>query len=334
MPKLLADRTMLELLILEVMRIFVTGASGCVGHYVSETLINNTDHELFLLVRDPAKLKVDTSVRPGVNVVKGDMNEIGELADLLKTIDVPVLTAAGWGGTSALAVNYTKTHELLNLLDPQVCKQVIYFATESILNSKNELLPEAGSIGTEYIQSKHRCFSSLHESAVADRITTVFPTLVLGGDENKPYSFLSADLPMVTKYAGLMRWIKADGSFHFIHGKDIAEVVRYLIDHPEESVKYDRKVVMGNELVHVDKGIQEICEYLGKPVIFQVPISIGMINIIIKLFKIEMAPWDYFCLQNRHFKHDPIVNPRTFGIPSYAASISDVLSTRGIPKVG
>jgi nucleoside-diphosphate-sugar epimerase len=181
------------------MRIFVTGASGCVGHYVSETLINNTDHELFLLVRDPAKLKVDTNVRPGVNVVKGDMNEIGELADLLKTIDVPVLTAAGWGGTSALAVNYTKTHELLNLLDPQVCKQVIYFATESILNSKNELLPEAGSIGTEYIQSKHRCFSSLHESAVADRITTVFPTLVLGGDEDKPYSFLSADLHLVTK---------------------------------------------------------------------------------------------------------------------------------------
>jgi nucleoside-diphosphate-sugar epimerase len=315
------------------MRILVTGASGCVGHYVSETLINNTDHELFLLVRDPAKLRVDTTVRPGIKVVQGDMNEIDQLADLLKTIEVPVLTAAGWGGPSALAVNYTKTHELLNLLDPQVCKQVIYFATESILNSRNELLPEAGSLGTEYIQSKHRCFSSLHELALADRITTVFPTLVLGGDENKPYSYLSADLPQVTKYAGLLRWIKADGSFHFIHGKDIAEVVLYLIEHPEVADKYDRKVVMGNELVQVDQGIQEICSYLGKPVIFQMPISIGLINLIIKIFKIHMTPWDYFCLQNRHFKHDPIVNPRTFGLPSHAASLSDVLRTRGISKI-
>jgi nucleoside-diphosphate-sugar epimerase len=322
------------MLIWDVMRIFVTGASGCVGHYVSETLINNTDHELFLLVRDPAKLKLDPKARSGINIIQGDMNKISELADLLKTIDVPVLTAAGWGGPSALEVNYTRTHELLNLLDPQVCQQVIYFATESILNSKNELLPEAGSIGTEYIQSKHRCFSSLHGLAIADRITTVFPTLVLGGDEHKPYSYLSADLPNVTKYAGLLRWIKADGSFHFIHGKDIAEVVRYLIEHPEVAAQYNRKVVMGNELVYVDKGIQEICGYLGKPVIFQVPISISMVNVIIKLFKIQMAPWDYFCLQNRHFKHDPIVNPRTFGLPSYAASISEVLSTRGIPKVG
>jgi nucleoside-diphosphate-sugar epimerase len=316
------------------MRILVTGASGCVGHYVSETLINNTDHELFLVVRDPAKLQIDTTVRPGIQVIQCDMNDIGQLADLLKTINVPVMTAAGWGGEAAMNVNYTKTHELLSLLDPQVCQQVIYFATESILNSKNELLPEAGSIGTDYIKSKHRCFSTLHELAVADRITTVFPTLVLGGDETKPYSFLSADLPQVIKYASLLRWIKADGSFHFIHGKDIAEVVRYLIDHPEESAKYDRKVVMGNELVMVDQGIQEICGYLGKPVIFQIPLSISMINIIIKIFKVQMAEWDYFCLQNRHFKHDPIVNPRTFGIPSYAASISDVLSTRGIPRAG
>jgi nucleoside-diphosphate-sugar epimerase len=316
------------------MRILVTGASGCVGHYVSETLIKNTNHELFLVVRDPGKLQIDTTVRPGIQVIQCDMNDIGQLADLLKTINVPVMTAAGWGGEAAMNVNYTKTHELLSLLDPQVCQQVIYFATESILNSKNELLPEAGSIGTDYIRSKHRCFSTLHELAVADRITTVFPTLVLGGDETKPYSFLSADLPQVIKYAGLLRWIKADGSFHFIHGKDIAEVVRYLIDHPEESAKYDRKVVMGNELVMVDKGIQEICGYLGKPVIFQVPISIGIINIIIKIFKVQMAEWDYFCLQNRHFKHDPIVNPRTFGMPSYAASISDVLSTRGIPRAG
>jgi nucleoside-diphosphate-sugar epimerase len=222
---------------------------------------------------------------------------------------------------------------LLNLLNPQVCQQVIYFSTASILDSHNQLLPAAGQIGTDYIKSKHQCFSTLGELAVADRITTVFPTLVLGGDENKPYSFLSADLPLVTKYAGLLRWIKAEGSFHFIHGQDIAEIVRYLVEHPEVSEQYDRKVVMGNQLVIIEEGIREMCAYLGKPAIFQFPLSIALVNLVIKVFKIQMSEWDYFCLQNRYFENSPIVNPATFGLPIYAATLSDVLSTRGIKKI-
>ncbi|MDE5120331.1 MAG: SDR family oxidoreductase, partial [Trichodesmium sp. St19_bin1] len=39
-------------------RIFITGASGCIGHYIVEFLIQNTHHELYLLVRNPDKLKV------------------------------------------------------------------------------------------------------------------------------------------------------------------------------------------------------------------------------------------------------------------------------------
>ncbi|MEO1184834.1 MAG: NAD(P)-dependent oxidoreductase, partial [Cyanobacteria bacterium J06636_27] len=30
-------------------RILVTGASGCIGHYISELLIQETQHELYLL---------------------------------------------------------------------------------------------------------------------------------------------------------------------------------------------------------------------------------------------------------------------------------------------
>jgi nucleoside-diphosphate-sugar epimerase len=315
------------------MRILVTGASGGVGHYISETFINNTEHELFLLMRSPAKFQLDPQVRAGVNIVTADMKQIGDQAELLKTIDVAILTAASWGGQDAFDVNYTKTHELLSLLNPQVCQQVIYFSTASVLNRQNQLLPEAGQIGTDYIKSKHQCLSTLGELAIAGRITTVFPTLVLGGDDHKPYSFLSEDLPKVTKYAGLLRWIKAEGSFHFIHGQDIAAVVRYLVEHPEVADQYDRKVVMGNQLVMVEQGIQEICAYLGKPVIFQVPLSIALINLVIKVFKIQMSEWDYFCLQNRHENHDPIVSPATFGLPVYAATLSEVLSTRGIARV-
>jgi nucleoside-diphosphate-sugar epimerase len=320
------------------MRILVTGASGCVGHYVSETLIQNTDHELFLFVRNPAKLKVDITARPGIHVITADMQEIEQQADLLKTIDVAVLTAAGWGGQEAFDINFTKTHALFDLLDPQVCQQVIYFSTQSVLDRENNLLPEAGKIGTDYIMSKYQCLEKLTQAAqakdganhIAAKITTVFPTLVLGGDETKPYSFLSADLPNVTKYAGLLGWFSADCSFHFIHARDIAEVVRYLIAHPEVADKFDRRLVLGNQVVSADDGITEICAYFGKKSLFRIPLSNSIANFFIKIFKIQMAEWDYFCLNNPHFSYANPVSPATFGLPSYAPTITDIFRTRGL----
>jgi nucleoside-diphosphate-sugar epimerase len=320
------------------MRILVTGASGCVGHYISETLIQNTDHELFLFVRNPAKLQVDTDVRLGIHVITADMMEIEQQAELLKTIDVAVLTAAGWGGQEAFDINYTKTHILFDLLDPQVCQQVIYFSTQSVLDRHNQLLPEAGKIGTDYIMSKYQCLNKLTQeknavdgaNTIAAKVTTVFPTLVFGGDDTKPYSFLSADLTNISKYAGLLQWFSADGSFHFIHGKDIAEVVRHLIAHPEIADKFDRRIVLGNKLVTADAGIKEICAYFGKKSPFQIPLSIAIANFFIKLFKIQMAEWDRFCLDYRHFSSTNPVSPATFGLVSYAPTITDIFLTRGL----
>lgn len=322
------------------MRILVTGASGCVGHYISETLIQNTDHELFLFVRNPAKLRVDIAVRPGIHVITADMMDIESQADLLKTIEVAVLTAAGWGGQEAFDINYTKTHILFDILDPQVCQQVIYFSTQSVLDRHNQLLPAAGKIGTDYIMSKYQCLDKLTQARnapdgaqhIAAKITTVFPTLVFGGDDTKPYSFLSADLTNISKYAGLLQWFTADGSFHFVHGKDIAEVVRHLIAHPEIADKFDRRIVLGNKLVTADAGIKEICAYFGKKSPFQIPLSIAIANFFIKIFKIQMAEWDRFCLDYRHFSSTNPVSPATFGLDSYAPTITDVFRTRGLAR--
>lgn len=62
------------------MRIFLTGASGCIGHYITETLIQETGHELFLLVRNPNKLQFDYKARSGVTILPGDLQEIENIA--------------------------------------------------------------------------------------------------------------------------------------------------------------------------------------------------------------------------------------------------------------
>ncbi|WP_407650764.1 NAD-dependent epimerase/dehydratase family protein [Aerosakkonema funiforme] len=312
-------------------RIFITGASGCIGQYLVEKLIRETEHELYLLVRDPGKLRFDCNARPGINIVRGDIRQIPRHANLLKTIDCAVLIATSWGGTDqeVLDVNIYKNIQLLNLLDRQVCQQIIYFSTASILDRNNQLLKEARELGTSYIRSKHDFLRQASRLPIYDRITAVFPTLVLGGDAQHPYSHISSGLPGITKWIKLIRFFKADASFHFIHSQDIAEVVGYLIENPPQKKEY-RQFVLGNPAVTVNQVVEEACAYLNQPILFRLPLSVWLANLFIVIFKIQMSPWDRFCLEYRHFTYQNAVNPATFGLPVYCATFSDVLKSSGV----
>jgi nucleoside-diphosphate-sugar epimerase len=313
-------------------KILITGASGCIGHYISETLIQQTNHELYLLVRTPEKLKIDCSVRPGVHIIQGDMVQIEKYNELIKNIDVAVLTATAWGGTKAVFdVNVNKTIQLMKMLEAGKCEQIIYFSTASILGRDNQLLPQAGQLGTDYIRSKYECYQQFSRLPLAKMVTTLYPTLVLGGDENKPFSHLTSGLPQVVKWIDLIRFLKADGSFHFIHGKDIAGVVNHLIDHPPSEGE-SRKLVLGTEPVTVNQAVETACEYLGKEIKFRLDLSPALANVIIKFFRIQMAAWDRFCLEYRHFTYQNPVNPGTFGLPVYCQTFTDLLKVSGVPQ--
>lgn len=315
-------------------RIFVTGVSGCIGHYLADALIGQTDHELFFLVRNPNKLKFNYQSRPNIHILTGDMKEIENYSDLLKTINIAILVATSWGGKEETEeINVTKTLTLLQLLDPVVCEQVLYFSTESILDRNNQPLKEAGEIGTDYIRTKYICHSKLSQMPIASKITTLYPTLVLGGDEKYPYSHLYGGLPDVLKYADLIRWFKADGSFHFIHAKDIAQVAAYLVDHPLKETD-NRDLVLGNDPVTVNEAVKQICHYLGKKIYFRFNLSKTLADFFIKVFYIRMAEWDRFLMDYRHFTHPKTVTPVSFGLKNYCSTIDDVLSLRGIDKKG
>lgn len=311
-------------------RIFITGASGCIGHYLVETLIHTTHHELFLLMRNPAKLQVDCSVRDGIHVLKGDLRHIKQFSDILATIDTAILTATVWGDpTETYEINVNKTLELIKLLDPQRCRQVIYFSTASILNRDNQPLPEAKTLGTDYVRTKYICHERLQTLAIAPKITTVFPTLVFGGDGKKPYSHLSAGLDDVLKWMKLIRFFRIDGSFHFVHAQDIADVVTHLADHPPQAGD-SRELVLGSDAVQVNQAIREICRYLGIPILVQIPLFLQLANIIIVLFRIQMEDWDRFCLSYRHFSYQNPVSPATFGKTPYCATVDELMKVSGI----
>jgi nucleoside-diphosphate-sugar epimerase len=312
------------------MRIFLTGASGCIGHYLVEQLIQETQHELFLLVRDPGKLQFNYRARSGIEILPGGLEAIERYNDLLKTIEVAILLATSWGGVEeAFNINVVKNLQLIDVLDPDVCQQVIYFSTASILDRNNCLLKAAGELGTDYIRTKYECYSRLLNHPLATKITTIFPTLVLGGEENKPYSHISAGLPEVTKWIGLIRWLKADGSFHFIHAKDIARVVSYLVDNSPSDAS-DRQVILGNKKLTVNEAIEEMCVYFNKKIYFQIPLSIWLANMIIVIFRIQVAAWDRFLLDYRHCSYENAVTPANFGLTNYCPTLTDAFKLRGI----
>jgi nucleoside-diphosphate-sugar epimerase len=311
-------------------RIFMTGASGCIGHYIAESLIQETEHELFLLVRNPDRLKFDHQARPGVKLLIGDMQQVDQFAPLLKTVDTAILAATSWGGMGEVfEVNVDQTIALINLLDPNVCQQVIYFSTASILDRHNQPLIEAAQVGTDYIQSKYECYRRLQDCAIAAKITTVFPTLVFGGNDRFPKSHVTSGCSEVVRWINLIRFFRADGSFHFIHGRDIAQVVVHLIHHRPQAGEA-KSLVLGNDRLTVDRAVEEVCRYLHKRIYFRIPLSAWLTDFFIKAFRIQMGSWDRFSLRYRHFTHQTVVNPASFGLVPYCANLADLLRVIGI----
>jgi nucleoside-diphosphate-sugar epimerase len=301
-------------------RILLTGASGCIGHYLSEALIQQTDDELFLIIRDPAKFKVPVDSRANVYIVQADLRDVDSLRSLLTTIHCAVLVATGWGDVE---LDVIKTLGLLQALDPQVCQQVIYFSTASLLGRDGTVLPEALSIGTDYIRAKAQCYDKLMAMDLGFPVLTVFPTLVMGGDHNKPYSHLSSGLPDVLKWAGLLRFFKLEGSCHFIHAQDIATVVLQLIQHPESAPS--QKLVLGNAAITANEAIAALCKAANQRIYLQLNLTPRLANWIIRLFNIKMGAWDYFCLNYRHFHYSNPISPKTLGLTSAYPTLNDIL---------
>ena len=135
--------------------------------------------------------------------------------------------------------------------------------------------------------------------------------------------------PEVTKYINIIRFLQADGSFHFIHGQDIATVIQYLIDYPPQAGD-PRRFVLGQSGLTVNQAIEEVCEYLNKKIYFRIPLSLGLANVIVKIFRIQMAAWDRFCMNYRHFTYSHAINPASFDLPNYCATMRDVLKISGV----
>ena len=326
-------------------RILITGASGCVGQHIAAQLYRDTDAELLLLLRDPAKLTAVPANDPRITLLVADLRELTPHAGAIATATRVIHTATAWGDPErAMAVNVVAVKQLLAFTSPEWLEQVIYFSTASLLNRQLELLPEALSEGTEYIQTKALCLQQLEQHPLAERIVAVFPTLVFGGavDGKGPFptSYLTAGLGEACRWLWLAKWLRADASFHFIHAADIAQVCCHLATRPHQSNPEPgqgalRRLVLGQPAISVDATVSQLCRWRRS---WLPPLGLNLqgalIEALIKLLRIEVNAWDRFSIRQRHFVHEPVSPPERFGLVSHAANLAAVFEQARLPHRG
>ncbi len=325
-------------------RILITGASGCVGQYTAAWLLEHSNAELLLWLRDPAKLTAISAQQPRVHLLVGDLRETDRFASELSTVTRVIHTATAWGDPErAHQVNVVAVKRMLSLLNPAVVEQIIYFSTASILNRSLQPLQEALAYGTEYIQTKAQCLKELEQHPLAERIVAVFPTLVFGGkvDGTSPFptSYLTEGLAEASKWLWLARWLRADASFHFIHAADIASICGILATtphqpNPEPGQGPVRKIVMGQPSISVNQAVATLCRWRGVARTPGIPLWGWLIEGLIRILPIEINEWDRFSIHQRHFIHDPVTQPERFAGRSHGPDLETVLMDSGLPHRG
>ena len=325
-------------------RILITGASGCVGQYTTSWLLENSDAELLLWLRDPSKLTAVSADHPRIQLLVGDLREADRFASELASVHRVIHTATAWGDPErAQQVNVVAVKRMLSLLNPSLIEQITYFSTASILDRHLQPLTEALAYGTEYIQTKAQCLKDLEEHPLAGKIVAVFPTLVFGGrvDGSSPFptSYLTEGLTEASKWLWLARFLRADASFHFIHAADIAAICGHLATHPhqpnpEPGQGAVRRIVMGQKAISVDEAVASLCRWRGVRRTPGIPLWPWLIETLIRVLPIEVNAWDRFSIRQRHFIHQPVTQPERFGDRSHAADLEAVLLDSGLPRRG
>ena len=85
-------------------RILITGASGCVGQHIADQLFRETDAELLLWLRDPAKLTALPADHPRITLLVGDLREGERHRQLIASADRIIHTATASPGSSISAM--------------------------------------------------------------------------------------------------------------------------------------------------------------------------------------------------------------------------------------
>lgn len=301
------------------------------GHYLVERLLENADNRLFLVLRAPERLDKALRTHARVTIIEADVRETGEISEAIDEVDVAILAATAWGGGDTHEVIVSANVALMKMLSKKSCQRVLYFSTASILERGGKLLEAAREHGTEYIKSKQILVTEAEGIDVPFRLIGLFPTLILGGcaeKSKKPLSHFANLLKEAKKWVWLGRFFSIHGRMHIVHAAEIAEIVVYLCN-AEFKPEY-RRIVLGNPAQTIDAWLNKLCMHVGKHHIAFIKVTPAIAEFIIKLFRIELSPWDRYCMLNPDQSYLEARDASSFGLEFNPPEFSKTLTEAGI----
>lgn len=307
--------------------IFITGATGCLGHYLTELFLADDCYNLVLMVRDPDKFLIDLPPAPKVRLVHASLEDWPKFAEAIKKADYFIHAATSWGGADK--INYEIPFQMFEAAAGGRVRRIINFSTASLLDENNRILEPARQFGTDYIKSKLKLHETVKKQPWADKVVTVFPTLIVGGDQTHPFSYITQVLPEIKKWIGLARFFSFDAGCHFIHAADAAAVVKYLLDNDQTG-----DFALGNKYQTAQELLRQAARYFGRRVYGQIPLPIGPLVGLARLIGVTFLPWDLYCARShRHFRYRT-VNPANFDLPVKFPDLASYLRDAGITQYG
>ena len=127
------------------MRVFVTGGTGFIGHYVVKALLEK-GHEVVVATRHPNKVPTLRS-NPNVSFVEAALTDFERMGEGLVGCDACIHVALGWGDTpSAMLMNDTRaTVALLEMSARAGCEKFIMTSSTSAMGRVRSEMRETTS---------------------------------------------------------------------------------------------------------------------------------------------------------------------------------------------
>ncbi|MEM9710415.1 MAG: NAD(P)-dependent oxidoreductase [Pseudomonadota bacterium] len=314
------------------MRVFITGGSGCVGHYLVHRFLEDPETELVLLLRRPERLTLPNGSEGRVTVLKGDLRSGPEHREALQGIDLGLLAATAWGGKDTFDITVGANLTLTDLLIEGGAKKIVYFASASVLARDGSLLDQAREIGTEYIQAKYRLVEEIETRSDRARLTGFFPTVIFGGGAapvGAPLSHFARMLFENQRWLPLLRHLSAPGRLHLIHPGDIATLAWHFAHQPETE-GYAR-VVLGNAPVRVDDLIGDLARAAGRRHRPLLRVTDGRLRAFAKLFRARLSEWDWYCATHTDQSYPTAIMPGDLGLKVEMPDMAAGLKSIGFP---
>jgi nucleoside-diphosphate-sugar epimerase len=278
------------------MRILVTGANGFVGSHLCERLLKE-DHEVYALVRTPAKIKIS---HQNLHLIQGDLNDQACLwqKDLPSSLHAVIHTAGivhSFRSEDFFAVNTHGTERLVNILKNKFTSPITFILISSLaaagpsLLGKKKLLTDLDAPVSSYGLSKKHAEEFLLQHKSKNWTTIIIrPPMVIG-----PRDTAVLDIFKMVKSGVVilpdMRSRKKEYSFVCVF--DLIDTIVLSLSHREDALFYSahESIITFEELIYsIQKEMQKKRLYFLPLPLYLTHVTAQFLTLVHKFFNHQL----------------------------------------------